>query len=230
MSADPVEEWRRLSALYSEMGDIEIQELTNQISEITPAAHDVLREEIEKRELDKRPDVPASSSLSPQQATDRRTISHFVPASGEVGDLIEEIEEETPVEFSWKTLLCECADIPEARAIARVLMSAGIECWIERSGQFYGGAGGPKIVVAADQLDHAQQLLEQPIPQSILDEERELQNAPQYELPTCPECGAPDPILESVEPSNNWLCESCDHAWSDPVTAEASTDGHSTHD
>ena len=218
MQADPVEEWRRLSALYSEMGDIEIEELADQISDLTPTAQDVLRDELKKRGLlDTQRADQAFTSLSPQHVKDRRTVSHFVPASAEVDESIEEVEEDTPVEFSWKTLLCECADMPEARAIARVLMAAGIESWIERSGQYYGGAGGLKVVVAADQLDHARQFIEQPIPQDILEEERELLNAPHYELPTCPLCGAPDPILESVEPSNNWLCESCDHTWSDPV-------------
>jgi hypothetical protein len=218
MQADPVEEWRRLSALYSEMGDVEIHELADQINDLTPSAQDVLRDELKKRGLlEDQPAGHAFASLSPQHARDRRTVSHFAPASAEVDGSIEEVEEETPVEFSWKTLLCECAEMPEARAIVRVLMAAGIESWIERSGQYYGGDGGPKVVVAADQLEHARQFLEQPIPQDILEEERELLNAPQFELPSCPHCGAPDPILESVEPSNNWLCESCDHTWSDPI-------------
>ena len=200
------------------MGDVEIQELADQINDLTPTAQDVLRDELKKRNLlENRPASSPFTSLSSQHGKDRRTVCHFVPASAEVSESIEEIEEETPVEFSWKTLLCECDDPLEARAIARVLMAAGIESWIERTAQYYAGPGGSKVVVAADQLEHAKQVLEQPIPQEILEEERELQNAPQYELPTCPRCGAPDPILESVEPSNNWLCESCDHTWSDPI-------------
>jgi len=216
MQADSLEEWRRLSALYGEMGDIEIQELARQINDLTPTAQEVLRDQLKKRGIESQPGDRPFASLS-KQSKDRRTVSHFVPASAEGNGSAEEIEAETPVEFSWKTLLCECSEMPEARAIARVLMAAGIESWSERSTQAYAEAGGPKVVVAADQLDHAQHILEQPIPQNILEEERELQNAPQYELPTCPNCGAPDPILESVEPSNNWLCESCDHTWSDPV-------------
>ena len=218
MNTDPVEEWRRLSTLYSEMGDIEIQDLADQINDLTPTAQDVLRDELKKRGPLGKPAGPGIGSLSPQHMKDRRTVSHFAPASAEVDESTEEIEEDASVEFSWKTLLCECAEMPEARAIARVLMAAGIENWIERSGQYYGGTGGLKVVVAADQLEHARQILEQPIPQQLLEEERELLNAPHYELPTCPHCGAPDPILESVEPSNNWLCESCDHAWSDPAS------------
>ena len=218
MPTDPVEEWRRLSALYSEMGDIEIQELADQINDLTPSAQNVLRDELKKRGLlENRSANSAFDSLSPRHAKNGRMVSHFVPASPEGVESIDEMEEDNTVEFSWKTLLCECADLPEARAIARVLMTAGIESWIERNAQYYTGPGGPKVVVAADQVEHAKHILEQPIPLDILEEERELQNAPQYELPTCPKCAAPDPILESVEPSNNWLCESCDHTWSDPI-------------
>jgi len=51
MPTDPVEEWRRLSALYNEMGDIEIQELADQINDLTPTAQDVLRNELKKRRI-----------------------------------------------------------------------------------------------------------------------------------------------------------------------------------
>ena len=37
-----------------------------------------------------------------------------------------------------------------------------------------------------------------------------------------PECGAEDPVLESAEPTNAWLCEACGAQWSDP---EADADG-----
>ena len=110
--------------------------------------------------------------------------------------------------------LCDCETTVEARRVAVMLQRAGIDSWIEASAKHY----GPRILVGADQLDQAQVVATRPIAQDILDEERELENAPEYENPTCPECGAPDPTLESVEPSNNWLCESCDHAWSDPVS------------
>jgi len=97
-----------------------------------------------------------------------------------------------------------------------MLQRAGIDTWIQATGG--SGLSGPRILVAADQLDQAQLIAAQPVPQDILDEEKELETAPAYELPVCPQCGAPDPTLESVEPTNTWLCESCDHTWSDPIT------------
>ena len=51
MPTDPLEEWRRLTALYSEMGDIEIQDLADQINDLTPTAQQVLRDELKKRTL-----------------------------------------------------------------------------------------------------------------------------------------------------------------------------------
>jgi hypothetical protein len=218
MPQDPLEEWRRLTTLYAEMGDIEIQDLADQINDLTPAAQQILRDEMKKRGIaDGQSARPGFPSFSPGVVRDSRALSHFVPASAGTEESVEELDEDTPLEFSWKTLLCECTDLPEARALARMLMGAGIESWIERPTPYYVDPGPPKVLVAADQLEHARQVLEQPIPQNLLDEERELQNAPQYEIPVCPKCKAPDPTLESIEPSNNWLCESCGYTWSDPV-------------
>ena len=44
MPVDPLEEWRRLSALYSEMGEIEIRDLVAQINDLTPTAQQILRD------------------------------------------------------------------------------------------------------------------------------------------------------------------------------------------
>jgi hypothetical protein len=218
MQQDPMEEWRRLTALYSEIGDLEIRELVDQINDLTPNAQQILRDEIKKRGIpERRPSGSSFPSLSPQHARDRRTISHFVPASAEAASTEQEEEDDGPREYTWKTLLCECQDIAEARAVANVLMEAGIESWIERSQQYYVDPSSPCVKVAADQLEHARQVLAQPIPQELIEEQRELETAPAYEIPVCPKCRAEDPTLESVEPSNNWLCESCGYTWSDPV-------------
>jgi len=214
MPTDPVEEWRRLSVLYSEMGDIEIQELADQIKDLTPSAQDVLRDELKKRGLANPTEEVShlpTSALSPQGAKVRWEPASYRYQFNSVPD-----EERESHDYTWKVPLCDCETKVEARRIAGMLQRAGIDTWIEASTKTY----GPRILVAADQLDQAQLVAAQPVPQDILDEEKELENAPQYELPTCPNCGAPDPILESVEPSNNWLCESCDHAWSDPVTED----------
>ncbi len=216
-----MEEWRHLTALYSEMGDIEIRDLIDHINDLTPNAQQILRDELKKRGLAERsPSRLPSPSLSPLHPRDRRTISHFAPASAETASLKQDEEEEeddSPREYTWKTLLCECQDLAEARAIAQVLMDAGIECWIERPQQYYVDPSSPCVKVAADQLEHAKAVLAQPIPQELIEEQRELEAAPAYEIPVCPKCKAEDPTLESVEPTNKWLCESCGYTWSDPI-------------
>jgi tRNA(Ile2) C34 agmatinyltransferase TiaS len=75
----------------------------------------------------------------------------------------------------------------------------------------------PRVVVAADQLEQAREIAARPIPQEIIDEF----NAPpeEYKPPVCPKCGAEDPVLESADPVNSWLCESCGEQWSDPAEA-----------
>jgi hypothetical protein len=219
-----MEEWRRLTALYSEMGDLEIQELANQINDLTPNAQQILRDELKKRDITGRQSsTPSFRSLSSTSPRDRRTISHFVPASAEVASSEQEEvdDDDGPREYTWKTVLCECQDLAEARAVATMLMEAGIECWIERPQQYYVEPGTSCVKVAADQLEEAKAAISQPIPQELIDEQRELESSPAYELPVCPKCKTPDPILESVEPSNNWLCESCGYTWSDPVSDEA---------
>ena len=71
--------------------------------------------------------------------------------------------------------------------------------------------------LSADQLEQAKTVIAQPIPQDIINTWKELAEAPVYEIPRCPKCKALDAILESVEPSNRWLCESCGYTWSEPV-------------
>ena len=68
MQSDPMEEWRRLTALYSEMGDIEIRDLAAQINDLTPTAQQIFRDEIKKRGITERPtarngSLPQSNAL-----------------------------------------------------------------------------------------------------------------------------------------------------------------------
>lgn len=219
MQSDPVEEWRRLSALYSEMGDIEIEELANQINDLTSTAQDVLREELKKRGI-----TTGANSRPLKTSFDGSVpVEHWEHEHGTAADPDFDPSEDGAVDYTWKVALCRCESIEEAAARSEMLRRAGIDSWIQRPGARFVvpwleyGVGDIQINVGADQLDHARVILEQPIPQDIIDQLHEQGSAPEYELPTCPKCGAPDPILESVEPSNNWLCESCDHTWSDPI-------------
>jgi tRNA(Ile2) C34 agmatinyltransferase TiaS len=71
----------------------------------------------------------------------------------------------------------------------------------------------PRVLVAADEVEAARAILEQPIPADIVEESR--LGVPEYEIPVCPRCGAADPLLESVDPVNQWTCEACGAEWQD---------------
>ncbi|MGA9585218.1 MAG: hypothetical protein WBQ95_07810 [Terracidiphilus sp.] len=216
-----MEEWRRLTALYSEMGDVEIRELAVQINDLTPTAQQILRDELKKRGI---PDKFLNSHSANREAVDNHSTKvHW--DSGEDGyeDDDSGVAKVGSVEYTWKTGLCRCDSIDEAAQRGEMLRRAGIESWVQRpGGQFVvpwleSGIGDFQINVAADQFEQAKEVIAQPIPRDIIDELKREEEAPAYEIPVCPKCKAEDPTLESVEPTNNWLCESCGYTWSDPV-------------
>lgn len=133
-------------------------------------------------------------------------------------------EADGPHEYTWKTLVCECDEREQAWQVQEVLRRAGIESWIDVSrSQYAMTIENPRVMVAADQLDEARQVLSFPIPPEIV----ELSKAPvpEFVAPRCPWCGAEDPILEAVEEGNCWLCESCGGEWADATpTTDAATD------
>jgi len=214
MQSDPMEEWRRLTALYGEMGDVEIRELTDQINDLTPNAQQVLRDEIKKRGLNDRGSAEVRPAVAPREHPESRI--HWEPASYmyEFSELPD--ENGGPREYTWKTELRLCDSAQEAWQVGKMLERAGIDSWIQGPNN-RAGLDGSRLMVAADQLEQARAVAARPIPQDIIDESKELDEAPLYENPRCPKCRAADPTLESVEPSNNWLCESCGYGWSDPV-------------
>ena len=220
MQSDPLEEWRRLTALYSEMGDIEIRDLAAQINDLVPAAQQILRDELKKRGIPERSAASASDASSASQWHSN--------TQGLDRSLSEDADNEVDTEYTWKTGLCRCDSIDEALQRSEMLRRAGVESWAQRPGSRFFvpwldiGEGDIQLNVAADQLEHARAIISQPIPQDIIDELREQQAASAYEVPRCPRCKAEDPTLESVEPTNNWLCESCGHSWSDPIPDQAS--------
>jgi hypothetical protein len=218
MPTDPMEEWRRLTTLYGEMGDLEIRELAEQIGDLTENAQQILRDEMRKR------GIAEERTTKEPVAHDEQSNSAFVHwDTGE--DAIDDAPQDSGIDYTWKTALYRCDSIDEAAERCEMLRRAGIESWVQRQGSRFIvpwvdelGTGALQIVVAADQLDNARAIVTQPIPQDIVDERRELVEAAEYQPPLCPKCGAEDPTLESVEPSNSWLCESCGYEWSDPVS------------
>jgi hypothetical protein len=212
-----MEERRRLLEHYREMGEGELLELAANFNDLTPMAQDALREEMRTRELGTPESVmepPADASRGVPEPSDRPAEVHWEShhrwsGPGDAGEA-ESPEEAAPVEYTWKVPLADMETTTEAWQLAQALRRAGIESWIDR--------GVSRVLVAADQLDRARAVAEQPIPQEIIDESKA--EVPEFEIPVCPGCGAPDPTLESVDPVNCWHCESCDKEWSEAADLE----------
>ena len=208
MRIDPSEEWRRLTQLYREMSDEELYELEDDFAGLTEQAQQVLRDEMKTRGLTRPRPANVETDISAASAWD----SYADAPKAEDGTA----ESDLPREYTWKTLLCECNDSDEAWQVREALRQAGIESWIEGQGyRIAAEASYPRILVAADQLELAREVAARPIPQAIVEQSK--MPPEEYEPPVCPKCGAEDPLLEGVDPVNSWLCESCDHQWSDAV-------------
>jgi hypothetical protein len=211
MQINPVEEWQRLTQLYSEMGDEELRELHDGIADLTEVAQQVLRDEIKKRGLSETR-RPNDTEKDPERLTvppwDCVLDAPATEDEAEKGDL--------PHEYTWKTLLCECENREKGWQLQQVLKAAGIDSWIEGPGyHVVADLSNPRILVAADQLEQAREIASRPIPQAII----ELSRIPdeEYVPPVCPNCGAEDPVLENADPVNSWQCESCGKQWTDAV-------------
>jgi len=223
MQWDTGKEWERLTRLYADMGDEELLDLAAGLGDLTRIAQQVLRDELRKRGL-REPQAADALGAEEKQRRFGRWREAFAAQDGEgiTGDSEpedgaehedNEQDAEGEIEYTWKTLLCACDEREQAWQIREVLQRAGIESWIEAPDANALDVTGPRVLVAADQLQEARAIAEQPIPQEIIDQSRV--KVEDFVPPSCPQCGAADPLLESVEPTNAWRCEVCDAQWSE---------------
>jgi len=223
MAPDTTREWQRLTRLYSEMSDEELLDLAAGFADLTELAQPILRDEMKRRGLAD-PQQPATPLLRPKEPpaagigfeSRRGAIfggwSNTLTEQDADSEDSAEDEENAPHEYTWKTLLSECDTREEALQIFEVLRRAGIEAWSSGPSSSF-GSQTTRIMVAADQLDEAKQILLHPIPQDVIDQSKV--KVEEFVPPNCPKCGAEDPLLESVEPANSWRCENCGAQWSD---------------
>lgn len=101
----------------------------------------------------------------------------------------------------------EFSDFDQAYVAQSILRSAGIESEIPTSEIL--AIDTPRLIVSPDDYNAAQLILSQ-APTATSEEAG-------FSGPACPNCGTPDPVLESVEPTNQWRCEACNHTWNDTV-------------
>jgi hypothetical protein len=231
MQIDHTQEWLRLTGEYRSKCDEELRELYRDFADLTDVAQQVLSAELQSRGLDKKIAEEKQSASSTDSPWAKREVSRFAERAqvaiqgrhlGSIlgsssAEAVPDDEEGDPesdeaVEYTWKTVLCECEERDQVYQIREVLKRAGIESWVQSRGW---GLVYPRILIAADELDRAEAIIANPIPQDIIDESH--QTVPEYELPRCPGCGAEDPVLEFTEPVNAWKCENCGREWTDPA-------------
>jgi hypothetical protein len=220
MHENPAADWQSLAEHYRSMYDEELQNLAADFADLTETAQQVLRSELTNRGLAAPGEKPAALTRVNASAT-QRWASGIDPDAGvdrsddpDNSEDDDRIEGDGPREFTWKTLLCESETTDQAYQLREMLKRAGIESWVEAPGG-RSSVSTPRVVVAADQLDEAIEIARRPIPQEIIDDTK--MEAPEYEPPKCPSCGAEDPVLESAEPTNSWLCEVCGKEWTEPA-------------
>jgi hypothetical protein len=221
MQANPFEEWQRLSELYREKSEEDLRELAGDFVDLTETAQQVLRDEMRKRGMGD-PGARAGAQKNadrPGNESGPAATMHWEPQNSSYASEADQENVDQPHEYTWKTPLCECEDGQHAWQLTEVLRRAGIESWIERPGAHHTVAwdeamvGNLQILVAADQLDQARSIAAQPIPQEIV--ELSKIDPPEFEPPACPQCGAKDPVIEAVDPTNSWRCEACGKQWTD---------------
>ena len=239
MHIDHTQEWLRLTGEYRARSDEELLELNRDFADLTEVAQQILAAELRSRGLDKKIAEEQRAAAAAVSSNALRERSPFLDRAAEamrsdphLSDSIEpvsddegsdaEAEDGQPHAYTWKVILCEGVEYDQAWQICEVLRRAGIERWIERPGSRsirpWPGedmVGDIRVLVAADELDRARAIIANPIPQDIIDESH--QTVPEYEPPSCPVCGAEDPVLESAEPENAWKCETCGREWTDPA-------------
>jgi hypothetical protein len=216
MHHNPAEDWQALAENFRQMDDVELRELAADFGDLTPTAQEVLRAELRNRRLPE-PGVKADPAKKPgPDAPDRWASSVDPDTSAGQADEAEESEDDgSPREFTWKTPLCDCETTEQAWQLHEALKRAGIDSWVEQPGRNL--VSGPRVVVAADQLEEAREVAARTVPREIIEEFE--QEVPEFVPPQCPACGAEDPVLESADPTNSWLCEACGKQWSDPPPA-----------
>ena len=229
---DQAKEWQRLARVYSEKSDGELIELSRDFGDLTDIAQQVLGDELKRRSLPEpgtafsqpAPESRRGSGVAPNKWDKKFADSITNPILPEETD--EDREDQPVADYSWKVVLCECDEREDASDVMAVLDRAGIRSWYDGpQGVASWVSYGPRVLVAADELEQAQLVLQKPIPQEIRDQNRT--KVPDFETPYCTKCGAPDPVLMSLHPSNAWQCEECGAEWTDPISSAQSGDEES---
>jgi hypothetical protein len=209
---DPEEERQRLTGLYAEMLDGELDAIAADSAELTDVARQALTDELARRH--------------PEEAAVANTGASLERDSVELADVVS---------------IRQFRDLPEALLAKGALDSTEIESFLVddnmiRMDWFYSNlVGGIKLCVKQEDAEAALDLLEQSIP-----EEFEVEGVGQYEQPRCPKCQSLDIAFEDLNQPvawvsayalgfpialrrERWVCHSCGERWLQPENTQDAT-------
>jgi hypothetical protein len=153
--------------------------------------------------------------------------------------------EDTTPEFRDLTTIRRYRDLSEALVARAVIESAGIFCFLKDENlvrldwQVSNFIGGIRLQVAAGDVDVANDILSQPVPNEIF-----IPDQPGFMQPRCPRCTSTDIAWERQgrkaalaslylfslplpRGSESWHCNSCDLRWVDDESAESASHDNS---
>ena len=179
-------ERERLTGFYASLADEELIKIGSQYESLTDDAKLLLREEFERRSLDA-PELEAP-----------------------------------PDSFEFQALVTvrQFRDLPDAAAAKSVLDSAGIQSLLRDENtiridwMWSNLLGGIRLQVRQEDFLDAQNVLSQPVPETI-----ELGEGESYQQPRCQHCQSLDigfaaPIMMR---QHYWICHTCGHEWEGPI-------------
>ena len=177
---NPDEERARLTGLYSSLSDEELAQIAGSGDELTADANQALHAEVARRGL---------------------SITNPPPPAQHV------------LELEGTVTLRKFRDLPEALLAKGSLESAGIEAFLVddnmiRMDWFISNLlGGIKLQVRAQDAQAAEEILSQPIPETV-----DVDGVGEYQQPKCPKCQSLDVGFRELN-KNACICHACGHEW-----------------
>jgi hypothetical protein len=179
-----------LVELYRSYGDNELIELGRGSADLTEMAQEALKGELTRRGL----------KIAPAKAVETRVLTEE--------DLV---DMRTYAESAPDECIFDFQTEQAAAAAYYALTREGIEAIVVSPSSAKFDNRGPRVVVTPKDAERATAILSEPSTDQLKAETEETPE--EFALPHCPACGGEETLLESVDPVNQWRCDSCDHAW-----------------
>ena len=174
-----------LTELYASYGMSELNSLALTYNDLTDSAQQALRAEYARRGLG----MPQPAPVPADRVADESASALHGFAANAPEDCV-----------------FEFAAMEDALLAQGLLESAGIPSVVPTSEIV--AIDTPRLIVSPSDAQAAHLILSRPDASGDA-------GAAIFTESTCPECGAADPVLEAVDPTNHWHCEACDHRWQD---------------